>query len=127
MEDSKHDQIVKYNKKHVDISLVNKKDIPDIERVIYGLLGFNDIMPPLQIRFQDCVDHYKMIIRGWNQPIDFLKFSNMFLNPQTRSPTYDNITYGEGTISDDDGSFVAVFRIKKTSATAAYNSGKKIK
>jgi hypothetical protein len=101
-----------------DYSLVDIPDRPYVKTVLLGIANFSPMMPHLKVKCHPSDEFYKISITGWNQPVNLLIFAKTFLIQGTREQKYDVIKSIEMIPSDDDGKFVTVFFVERSSRDA---------
>lgn len=66
----------------LSLSNVHRDDRETFREFLHVLYTFDKYMPVLQVDIQPQIDHYNVIVRGWNREIDPVKFVNVFASDE---------------------------------------------
>jgi hypothetical protein len=102
--------------KEVDLSRVDRNDRPMVRDVLIGIMTFESPMPILVVEVNDTPDHYNIIVKGWDQEMDYELGYNTFLNPKMRRSVYDCVISMSLRPTNDDNIPSLLFRIRKSSS-----------
>jgi hypothetical protein len=101
-----------------DYSHVDKHDRAYVKTILFGIANFSPMMPPLKVKCTPSDESYKITVEGWNQPVDLLEFCETFLISGTREARYKVIKNIMVIPSDDDGKYITVFFVERSSRDA---------
>jgi hypothetical protein len=99
--------------KSIDFSQVDKSDRVYVREILLKVIQFNEIMPPLTVIVHPTADHYNVVIKGWDQPLDDKRWYETFLNPETRAGSCDYINTTQTIPTDGEGKAVKVLKVAR--------------
>lgn len=98
----------------VDLSRVERNDRPSVRDALKGIMSFENPMPKLIVEVNDAVDHYNVVVKGWDQEMDLDRAYRVFLNPKERRGVYDCIISMSLRPTNDDNMPSLLFRMRKS-------------
>lgn len=101
--------------KEIEIGKVEREDRVYIRQILLQIIQFQEPMPKLNIIVKPAGNHYNIIIKGWDQPIDDKIWYKKFLDKETREDCCDYIITSQTIPTDDEGNAVKIVKVSRLS------------